>query len=168
MPEPTAIFDLDDTLANTVELFPLRKAGRWKQCVTQLSRTRIYPGLLETITTLRDSGIRVGIVTTSVSYYAEAILQHHDIPYDALVAYHDCPRRKPDPAPVRLCLEKLNCSTKGSLGIGDAATDAQAYVGAGIVAWGAGWSTHFEREAEWAQILKTPEPILSFFGLETG
>jgi len=165
MPEPAVIFDLDDTLADTAELLSLRKAKKWKQCVGQLSRTHLYPGLIDAITKLRDSGIRVGIVTTSVSYYAETVLRHHNIPYDALVAYHDCPwnKQKPDPAPVNLCIEKLKCRTEGSLGIGDSAIDAQAYVGAGIAAWGAGWSSRFEREAEWAEIIETPEPIMSFF-----
>lgn len=164
MTAPAVIFDLDETLVDTSELFTLRKARRWNECYRNIPKTHIYPGVAEMVTTLVDKGIPIGIVTTSISNYAERVLNHHNIPYDALVAYHDCRgKQKPDPYPVHLCLNRLNCSPTGSLGIGDAASDAQAYVGAEITAWGAGWSSSLERNAEWDDIIETPKPIISFF-----
>lgn len=169
MTRPAVIFDLDDTLVDTSELLTLRKARRWSDCYRNLQKTHIYPGILEVISTLVDNGIPnngipIGIVTTSISDYAERVLKHHGIPYDALVAYHDCRgRQKPNPDPVLLCLNRLNCTPIGSLGIGDAANDAQAYVRAEITAWGAGWSSGLERNAEWDDIIETPMPIVSFF-----
>ena len=159
------VFDLDDTLVDTSELLGLRETKKWKECVRQLSKSQIFPGILDTINALRERGIFIGIVTTSVSYYAENILRYHSIPYDTLVAYHDCPKhkQKPDPAPINLCLDRLDSTPDGAFGIGDSASDSQAYRNSGIPAWGAGWSSRLVKDASWDQIIETPELIVPFF-----
>ena len=161
---PAVLFDLDDTLVDTSELFALRKSRRWSECYRNLSKTSLYPGTMDAIALLREDDIPIGIVTTSISNYAEKVLKFHGIPYDALVAYHDCRgRQKPNPAPVMLCLERLGCEAERSLGIGDAANDALAYARANVVAWGAGWSSKIEQDAEWDKIILTPKEILTYF-----
>ena len=165
MPKTAVIFDLDDTLVDTSELFHLRVKKMWRLCYKRIPETKMYDGLLEAITSLKNLGIPIGIVTSSPSNYAKKVLSQHDIHYDKLIAWHDCPShlQKPNPAPVIKCLEYLDCSAEGSLGIGDSIKDAQAYKSAGIKAWGAGWSRSLYRDTEWDEIIDTLDPVVSFF-----
>jgi len=160
---PSVIFDLDDTIVNTSALMALRNAKKWRECTSQLFLTKLFHGVLESFTILKSEGIKIGIVTASVSYYAEAVLQYHHIPYDSLICYHDCPRPKPAPDPIIMCLTRLSGSREKALGIGDAIVDAVAYKAAGIPAWGAGWSTTLDRSASWDHVALNPEMILDFF-----
>jgi phosphoglycolate phosphatase-like HAD superfamily hydrolase len=98
-----------------------------------------------------------------VSFYAEKLLAHHDIPYDCLIAYHDCSPRKPHPDPVLLCLKRLSAMADGSVGIGDSSHDADAYNAAGLTAWGAGWSAALDRDARWSHIAERPVEVMAFF-----
>ena len=165
MPKTAVIFDLDDTLVDTSELSHLRENRDWKECFKRIPETKMYDGLLEAITSLKNLEIPIGIVTSSISDYANEVLDYHDIPHDTLIAYHDCPPhlQKPNPAPVIKCLGDLDCSAEGSLGIGDLIKDAQAYKSAGIKAWGAGWSRGLCRDTEWDEIIDTLDPVVSFF-----
>ena len=165
MHKTAVIFDLDDTLVDTSELSHLRENRDWKECFKRIPETKMYDGLLEAITSLENLGIPIGIVTSSVSRYAKKVLDYHGIPYDTLIAYHDCDsdKQKPNPDPVIKCLVDLDCSAEGSLGIGDSIKDAQAYKSAGIKAWGAGWSSSLYRDTEWDEIIDTLDPVVSFF-----
>lgn len=156
------VIDLDDTLVNTACLSQLRNQPKpdWKGCVAQFSSTTIYDEIAETIASLKEKSIAVGVVTSSVSYYAGKLLEYHGIQYDRLVAYHDCNPRKPHPAPVLLCLHQLGVKPKNAIGVGDAAIDAQAYSAAGITAIGAGWSSALDRQARWDRIISTPAQIV--------
>ena len=74
----------------------LRKARDFKGAVAKKHDTELFPGVRELLEGIATRGIAVAVVTTSVSYYASAILKHHAIDYDALIAYHDA---RPKPAP---------------------------------------------------------------------
>jgi HAD superfamily hydrolase (TIGR01549 family) len=165
MSRPGLIIDLDDTIADTSALSTLRQNRRWKECVGRMSDTISFRGVKQAIDAIRESGIPVGIVTASVSFYAEKVLRHHLIEYDRLIAYHDCAPRKPHPAPIIKCLELMGCSTVGSLGVGDSSADAEAYKAAGITSFGAGWSSFLVQDAPWDRIAREPAELLQFFGL---
>jgi HAD superfamily hydrolase (TIGR01549 family) len=144
-------------------LLALRKARQWKTCVQRLSETKLYGGIREMLEEVRSLGVPIGIVTTSVSFYAEKVLARHRIPYDRLIAYHDCKPPKPHPAPIRMCLGQLSAVAEDSLGIGDSLTDAQAYRTAGLRAWGAGWSAAVDRDAAWSRVIEHPDEVAAFF-----
>lgn len=154
-----AILDLDDTLVNTAGLAHLRQRRDWRGCVRNLSETVLFEGIPDLLAALRGKGFKIGIVTTSVSYYAEAVLNHHQIPYDALVAYHDCSPRKPHPASILKCMSKLGLTPENTIGLGDAATDAEAYAASSIKGLGAGWSPKFQASPAWTAVLKHPSEL---------
>ncbi len=136
------IWDLDDTLVDTSALRELRAKREWREAVRRRSETCLFDGVAALLRTLQKNEIRTAVVTTSVSYYAEAILEHHKITYDALVAYHDAPR-KPSPEPVLLALKKLGAEPKHAAGIGESDSDRVAYRAAGTYSIGASWSPVF-------------------------
>lgn len=157
------LFDLDDTLIDTAPIKPLREALKWRECVGNAGRTVAFQGVAQTLGELRRRGIKIAIVTTSVSYYAEAILRYHNLPYDTLVAYHDARPQKPHPKPALLALERLGCQIKPSAAVGDNTNDVGCFQGAGIYTFGAGWSPALDRGLAWNMILDRPEELLQFF-----
>lgn len=161
---PALILDLDDTTVDTSRIAHLRKAP-WKNAVAKLSLTSAYEGIKDVLDRLAEREIKIGIVTNSVSYYAQRVLARHQIPYHCLVAYHDTDNHKPNPEPVLKCLQTLKCSADTSLGVGDTEDDATAYRAAGLKAWGAGWSEALVTDAKWHQVAQTPSELLKHFRL---
>jgi N-acetyl-D-muramate 6-phosphate phosphatase len=153
------IFDLDNTIVDTECLSRLRKTKKWKECVRILHKTELFDGIIDILDKIKHEGILIGIVTNSVSFYAEAVLKYYNINYDTLVAYHDCPTGKPNPGPINLCLRRLRVMASETIGIGDSFIDATAYRAANIKALGAGWSPYLDRSAPWDKILSSPDDI---------
>jgi phosphoglycolate phosphatase-like HAD superfamily hydrolase len=156
------VADLDDTLVDTRILDPLRRQRRWKECVARLDVALAFPRIADTLRAIRKEGVAIAIVTNSVSYYASAVLRHFQLEYDTLVAWHDTRLHKPDPAPVRAALARINPS-QGSplLGLGDSSDDCAAYRAAGLRTLGAGWSATFVRDVAWDSVLRNPLDLKS-------
>lgn len=108
----------------------------------------------------RGDEVHVAIVTTSVSYYAEAMCRHHAITYDLLVAYHDVTRAKPDSECFVRALTALGIGASRAVGVGDSWRDADSLRGAGVRAIGAGWSPALDVEASWYEVVPTPDDVL--------
>jgi HAD superfamily hydrolase (TIGR01549 family) len=154
------LFDLDDTLIDTGPIRALRDIRDWRGCVASAGQTVVYAGIPELLAELQARGVRIGIVTTSISFYAERMLRHHGLPYDTLVAYHDAPP-KPSPVCMRVAMQRLGVDAGACIGVGDSAKDAAALRGAGVVAYGAGWSLLTLRTAPWQEILEQPSELLA-------
>lgn len=159
MRSAAVLFDLDGTLVDTTEIEHLRSRRRWKECVNSLSMTECFPGVHGALRQLRQEKIKIGIVTTSVSFYAKAVCKYHDIYCDTLVCYHDA-KPKPAPDPFLLAVMRLGVDKDSSLGVGDAISDAIALREAGIKSAGAGWSPSLFRDVQWSIILKSPADVL--------
>ena len=155
------VFDLDDTLVDTSELRHLRTNREWKAAVAKVNSTRMFDGLGELLAHAKKRSVSVAIVTTSVSHYASAVLRHHGITYDCLVAYHDAPR-KPKPDGVLEALNRLKVAPADAIGIGDLDTDCTAYHLAGLQAIGAAWSKALEA-SRWDHIARHPREITKYF-----
>lgn len=154
------ILDLDDTLVDTRELRGLRERRDWKRAVRSMHQTKVFPGVRELLTSLSERGTPWAIVTTSVSYYAGALLRHHDLGTPPLVAYHDA-RPKPHPACVLKALEHLEMEPGQAVGLGDHRHDHTAYSACGVLSLGAGWSPMLDG-ADWDSVLSTPAELLEY------
>jgi phosphoglycolate phosphatase-like HAD superfamily hydrolase len=89
------------------------------------------------------------------------MLRHHRIEYDALIAYHDTRRHKPDPEPVLAALRKLQADADAVLfALGDSFDDWRAYSAANVRTIGAGWSPAFDASAEWNYVLQAPAELI--------
>jgi phosphoglycolate phosphatase-like HAD superfamily hydrolase len=153
------LFDLDGTLIDSRSVEQLRKSRNWKGCVANRGTTRVFEGVDKAIADLRNLGIQIGIVTTSVSYYAKAMCQHHKIPYDTLVCYHDAPA-KPRPDSFLLALRRFKLRPDEAIGIGDDLPDSLALSAARIPAFGSGWSPVLNPDAKWQDVLASPNDVL--------
>lgn len=132
------VFDLDDTLIDTFALSAMRTSRRWKEAVSALHKTVAFPGVPELIRSLDLAGVPWAVVTTSVSFYANAVLAHHGLRPATLVAFHDAPA-KPSPEPVAKALATLAVQPAEALAIGDSASDLAAYRAAGVRSVRAAW-----------------------------
>jgi pyrophosphatase PpaX len=126
---------------------------------------RPFPRMESLLTTLRDSGRRLGIITSKsrpTVDLAFGVLPIEGL-FDVVVTAEDTMRHKPDPAPVLLALERLGRGTAGACYVGDAPFDLRAARAAGVAAIGVTWG-FFSREALEAEspdlIVDTPEELL--------
>lgn len=103
------------------------------------SLTRAAPGVLDLLDALRADGIRVGAVTSKIRTWLEADAEATGIAsrLDAAVTIEDVTAHKPDPAPVRLAIERL--AADAAVMIGDTQVDIAAGVAAGVPAIGVAW-----------------------------
>lgn len=155
------LFDLDGTLVDTSAIEPYRRPGGWKEAVRRLRQTSAYPGISDALARIKAGGGAIAIVTTSVSFYAEAVLSHHHLPHDTLVHYHSVRSTKPAPDCYLLALKRLNVTADEAIGIGDADVDAIALKAAGIVSVGAAWNPAYRAGAAWDQVAAMPPEVLS-------
>ena len=155
------LFDLDGTLMDTAGIASARQKRQWKECIRRLGETSLYPGVADTLAAIRRQGGKIGVVTTSVSYYAENALRHHGIFYDTLVAYHDVRTTKPAPDCYRLALTRLGISSQDAIGIGDDAVDAVSLHSAGIKSVAAAWNSDYHSHAEWDAVAQHPNQVIT-------
>ncbi|MFW7189923.1 HAD-IA family hydrolase [Lysinibacillus sp. BNK-21] len=144
----TIIFDLDNTLIDTEDLRQYRNKKDWQSCYQNLDKTDIIFNPND----LHDS-YYIGVVTNSPRSYAEKLLKYHSINYDALVAFHDTTKHKPESEPLLKCLEILDKDITETICIGDNYNDTYAAARAEIFSIGVTWgdsseSQHIENGAE--------------------
>lgn len=114
--------------------------------------TVVYAAVPGVLRRLRAGGERCGIATTKFRYRIEAILLREGLDglVDAVVGAEDVAVHKPDPACLRLALDRLGVAAAEALYVGDSWPDAEAARRAGIafVAVGTGttdWSPGAEK-----------------------
>lgn len=135
------LFDLDQTLADTSALEPLRRARQWGRVRGALGFVRDYPGVREVLRWLEETGVPTGVVTSSPDRYASLILDRLDWAPDVLVGYHATRHHKPNPAPLLHASRLLGIAPREVVYVGDDVADMLAARRAsmyGIAAlWGA-------------------------------
>lgn len=155
------LFDLDGTLVNTEALIEARKNRDWKGAARRVAETSVYPGVVETLAAIQAHGAKIAVVTTSVSFYAAAVLKHHQLPYDTLVAYHDALPTKPAPGGYLLAMKRLEVTPDQALGIGDDEKDVLALRAAKVRCIGAAWNPFYHSDAEWDEIAQRPRDVIA-------
>jgi HAD superfamily hydrolase (TIGR01549 family) len=123
------IIDLDQTLVDSRCAKLLRTQRRWSEVQSLIPQFTIAPGVIE-LGTIPD--LRIAVVTKSPSTYANEVLRHFRIRFDALVTYHDSPKQKPHPAPTLKALALLGIDPEDAWAAGDHADDLVSARAAGI------------------------------------
>ncbi len=103
---------------------------------------RLFPGVRAALEALDAAGARLGVVTATRRAVVEPQLERFGLLglLDVLVTVDDTPATKPDPAPLRLAIERLGLSEAGADGsiwyVGDAPDDMRMARRLGIPAIG--------------------------------
>ena len=99
---------------------------------TRLSR--LYPGVNETLTTLRASGARLALCTNKPQTATMAVLEGFGLAshFDAVLGGDAVPFKKPDPRHLLAAVERLGAATSETVMIGDNENDYAAARAAGI------------------------------------
>lgn len=111
----------------------------YEKCLT--GKTKPYDGILDMLTALRARGVRLAVCTNKHISAAEALIQKY-FPAGLLDAVEgDRPGvpRKPDPAHVRILLEKLGVTPEETVYLGDSGVDMQTAKNAGVLPVGVLW-----------------------------
>ena len=97
-----------------------------------LELTKLYPDCLDALAYLRDAGAKIGLCTNKPYAPAVHILDHLRIaPYfDAVIGGDSLAVKKPDPAPLRETISRLQADDV--LYVGDSPVDYQTAQNAGI------------------------------------
>jgi len=133
------LFDLDNTLVDSLHLKPLRDARRWSEVYALISSVNLFDGIAEMWQTLQRRGVFLGIVTHSPRPYASRVLDHVRFTPDELVAYHDLNgNRKPSPYGYERCSSGRDARLGAA--VGDERADLIAADRFGCSAIFAGWA----------------------------
>jgi HAD superfamily hydrolase (TIGR01549 family) len=112
-----------------------RAVQLWPEIMAE--HARVFPGIFETLSTLKNRGNKLGIVTgsggTSVDLLYSAGVEEL---FDAVITSADVSRRKPHPDGMLKCLESLGVEASDSIYVGDTSIDMQASRTAGMTAIG--------------------------------
>ena len=94
----------------------------------------LYPGVADTIRSLRDRGLRTAIVSTKFRYRIEDILKRAGSSglVDVIVGGEDVADHKPHPEGLQRALRLLDVSPSRAMYVGDHPVDAQAAASAQI------------------------------------
>ena len=95
-------------------------------------QTRLYPGAVHAVQTLRDLGYATAICTNKPEGLAQTLLERLGVRdlFGALVGADTLPVRKPDPAPYHLAVARAG-GTRSML-VGDTETDRLTGLAAGV------------------------------------
>lgn len=96
---------------------------------------RVFPEIYNTLTTLKETGVKLGIVTgsgeTSLELLYSAGVQEL---FDAVLIDADVTHRKPHPEGLLKCMDALGADPANTVYVGDTAIDMQASRAAGMTA----------------------------------
>lgn len=98
------------------------------------TRTRLYPGAVAAVETLRAQGVATGICTNKPDHLAELLLRRLGVRdlFGCMVGANTLPVRKPDPAPLIEAIARLGGRQDRALLIGDTETDRKTGAAAGV------------------------------------
>ena len=158
------LFDLDNTLVDSLHLKPLRDARRWPDVYKQIETIELFTGVKDVWDALSESRVYLGVVTHSPKPYAQKVLAHVGLTVAGLVCYHDLDgKKKPSPFGYKKCCSDREANRGAA--VGDERSDLLAADSFGCRGVFAGWSknpilTEADcRQAGWA-FARTPNEML--------
>ena len=130
-------------------------------------KTTAYPGVLETLTTLKSRGYTVGVVTNKGHKHAINLLNKlYPNMFDVIQGHEDDIKWKPDPEPLFRALKKLGLSDYSVTYVGDSKVDYQlaktAQIPAILVSYGYSDKKDLEALIKDVPIVDTPLELLNY------
>lgn len=147
----TVIFDFDETLVDTSVTQPLRKQPlkNWDKIYALIPQCRMYDGITELMTFLKDNNIKTGVATFAQRELAQRTLKYFNLSIDEIVGYELFLKKKPNPDSILKVLKKLNAEATETIGVGDKTIDIQAYKSANLsVTVGCTWGLSSDEEIQ--------------------
>ena len=148
------ILDLDQTLVDSQCIEHLRRSRQWSLVYQKIPTMLAYECVDEILSLTKDKGIKISIVSSSPSSYANRVIRHFGWDFDATVCYHDTTLHKPHPAPFIEAARRLNIAERDCWAVGDHPNNIIAAKNAGMFSVGALWGS-LDKEA-----LKREKPDL--------
>jgi pyrophosphatase PpaX len=132
-----------------------------------------FPGVYETIQRLKESGFKLGIVTTKRPDVVEMGLSLTKLKpfFDTIITFADVTHTKPDPEPVQKALASLGSHPDEAIMVGDNYHDILAGKNAGTKTVGVAWSLKgkdYLQTFEPDYMLDSIEDLLKIVGVEKG
>jgi len=130
---------------------------------------RPFPGTRSAVTSLKERGVKLGIVTSKMQYGLQRGLRvcGLDDLFTVLVAADNVDKHKPDPAPVLLAMEQIGVVPGQTLFVGDSPHDVVAGNAAGVTTAAALWGPFPRSDLELAapdHWLEQPSDIADLVG----
>ena len=106
-----------------------------------VSRTLIYPGVVEVLTKLRADGLKMGLCTNKPYEVTLLVVEQLELGrfFDAVTGGNNVPHPKPDGRHIHLTLEQMSARDCEAVMIGDSETDMAAARDAGLPSVAVDW-----------------------------
>ena len=116
-----------DLFAQALPLFE----AHYRQTLTR--RSAPFPGVVDGLRAFRAAGLKLACVTNKAAAFTEPLLASTGLSayFDLVVSGDSLPRKKPDPAPLLYCAQRLGVVPRRLLVVGDSVNDVQAAHAAG-------------------------------------
>ena len=101
------------------------------------TRSQLYPQVRETLTALRERGVKLAVVTNKEGRYTATVMDAHRLAplFDRVVSGDTLPTKKPDPAGIHSCLAQFQVPPERALFVGDSSIDVATARHAGVRVW---------------------------------
>lgn len=131
-------------------------------------KTVAYSGMKETVTELKDRGLKLAVVTNKADNMAKSVVNavYGDI-FDIVVGLNDKFPAKPNAASTLDTLNKLSVTPDECVFVGDSAVDIQTANNAGIKSVGVLWGFRDREELTEngaTYIIENPQELLQIIG----
>lgn len=96
-------------------------------------QSRLYPGVEELLSFLKDNGVSMGLVTNKPISFTENLLGEFDLQrfFSIVLGGDSLTEKKPHPMPLTYAMEQLDVSPLQTLMVGDSRSDIKAAQAAG-------------------------------------
>ena len=125
-------------------------------------KTRLYPGVLETLQALEGRGIPLSVLSNKNVGLCREVLSRLGIAkfFPAVFGADSFPFKKPSPEPVLALLKEFGVATRECVIVGDSINDMAAGEGAGVVTVGCSYGYGDSSELAGADYLVSDFPSL--------
>lgn len=127
-------FSILTGIENMEQLTVLRKEYGKEADMYMNANTYLFPETLTVVDSLRQKGLKTGIVSTKYTFRIQSFLAEKASvdAFDIIVGGEDVSIHKPDPEGVLIAMDKLNVTRQQTLYIGDSVVDAETALNAGV------------------------------------